>query len=485
MNIAIFSIFKPFPPMHGAANRIWFFARALARLGHGVTIIHSANPLKKELSVQFIDKVKVIEVPFAYKNFFFSFSHWDSELLLFKIFLEEDLISDFDIVQCEFPYLFPVAYLAKLVHKPIVTVSLGVEYDFQREILKAGTKQADDLDYLRQGERFSLANSDRIFVCSEVDLKRLKELYGLDGRKATVIPNGADVDYYEGVAPYHFGRPTVLFVGSALHPPNKEAIDLLKREILPQVAMRIRDVLFAFVGKLDSGGPHRREHVVELGEVEDLRPYLLGSTLCVAPIGHGSGTRVKIIEYMAAGRAVVSTSKGAEGLEVVHGENIIVADGPESFSKAIVELLQDEERRRYLGENGRRLVRQKYDWQVVCQKALCVYRELAQGRRSNKEDAMFLLRMFNDDYVPPIKKHCLELEAQFKALEGHYRALEDYCRRLQSDYHLLEEHCENMEWKLNLIKKIPFAKMAWNGFRKGKKGLNAAAEKVARWAKLY
>lgn len=486
MNIAIFSMFKPFPPMHGAANRTWYFARALARLGHGVTIIRAANPQEKDFNVKFIDKVKLIEVPFAYKNSFFSFSHWDSELLLFKIFLEEDLLSDFDIVQCEFPYLFPVAHLTKLVHKPLVVVSYGVEYDFQVEVLKAGKNQAEEVDYLRQGERFCLANCDRVFVCSEVDLKRYKELYGLDEGKAAIIPNGADADCYEGVAPHVFGRPAVLFLGSPLHPPNKQAIDQLKGAIIPQVSRRAGDVLFVFVGKPESVEPRSSEQVLELGEVDDIRPYLLGSTLCVAPISSGSGTRVKIMEYLAAGRAVVSTSKGAEGIEVAHGKNIVIADGVEEFSTAIIDLLGDEARRRYLGDNGRRLVREKYDWKLLCQKALGVYEQLAQGRRSNKENVRFLLSMFNDDYIAPIKKHCLELEAQFRALEGHYKALEDYCRSLQSNYHLLEEHCKNMERKLDLIKKIPLAKMGWVALKRARSNLNALAGKVARrWAKSY
>jgi polysaccharide biosynthesis protein PslH len=99
--------------------------------------------------------------------------------------------------------------------------------------------------------------------------------------------------------------------------------------------------------------------------VDDIRPYLGKAAVCVVPLRSGSGTRIKIFEAMAMGKAVVSTTMGAEGLPVRHGENIILADDPADFARHVIELLRDPQRRAQLGRAARRLVEENYGWPSV------------------------------------------------------------------------------------------------------------------------
>jgi glycosyltransferase involved in cell wall biosynthesis len=99
--------------------------------------------------------------------------------------------------------------------------------------------------------------------------------------------------------------------------------------------------------------------------VEDIRPYVAKAAVCVVPLRSGSGTRIKIFEAMAMGKAVVSTTLGAEGLPVRHGENIVLADDPADFARQVVELLRDPQRREHIGRAARQLVEESYGWQMV------------------------------------------------------------------------------------------------------------------------
>ena len=149
--------------------------------------------------------------------------------------------------------------------------------------------------------------------------------------------------------------------------PNEDGVAYFVEKILPLIRREIPEVAFWAVGRR----PPRRlqslasDSVVVTGAVEDIRPYLAKAALCVVPLRSGSGTRIKIFEAMAMGKAVVSTSMGAEGLPVRHGENIILADDPADFARQVVDLLRDPPRRQRLGHAARQLVEESYGWPAV------------------------------------------------------------------------------------------------------------------------
>jgi glycosyltransferase involved in cell wall biosynthesis len=115
---------------------------------------------------------------------------------------------------------------------------------------------------------------------------------------------------------------------------------------------------------------HNRSDVVVAGSVPDLEPYYRRAPLVVVPMRLGGGTRIKVLEALAHGKAVVTTSIGAEGLSLSRGEALEIADGPEAFADACVRLLENPEARRRLAENGRRQVLERYEWEAVLGRSL-------------------------------------------------------------------------------------------------------------------
>lgn len=198
-------------------------------------------------------------------------------------------------------------------------------------------------------------------MVSEPDRRRLATMVG--GRYA-VIPNGADI---EAQATTPESVSGCLFVGSSSWLPNRDAMEFFVRDILPSLQQRVPNVAVTWVGNVT--GRDRRElegsGIRLSGYVDDVRPWIVPAACCIVPLRAGSGTRLKILEAWAFGKAVVSTTVGCEGLEAVDGENILVRDDPVAFAGAVAQVLEEPSLRDRLGENGRRTVERRYDWRVI------------------------------------------------------------------------------------------------------------------------
>jgi glycosyltransferase involved in cell wall biosynthesis len=151
--------------------------------------------------------------------------------------------------------------------------------------------------------------------------------------------------------------------------PNEDAIIFFTKEILPLIREDLPDVSLTVVGRKPS---QRLSELVAsetniklTGWVEDIRPFLASSAVCIVPLRIGGGTRLKIFEAMSMGKAVVSTKVGAEGLPVRHSEHLLIADDPRAFANSTVGLLRDPARRHELGDAAHQLVEQKYSWAQV------------------------------------------------------------------------------------------------------------------------
>lgn len=176
-----------------------------------------------------------------------------------------------------------------------------------------------------------------------------------------VVHNGVDIDYFQPDSEAETGS-CLVFVGHYGYPPNSDAAYHFCRQILPKIHAVIEDVTFLAVGRDAPADLGIYPGVKVIGTVSDVRPYLRQASVVVAPVRAGSGTRIKILEAMAMGKAVVSTSLGAEGLDVVHRQHIMLADTPDEFAEAVIRLLVNPTQRLRLGTEARRLVTDSYEW---------------------------------------------------------------------------------------------------------------------------
>jgi sugar transferase (PEP-CTERM/EpsH1 system associated) len=186
--------------------------------------------------------------------------------------------------------------------------------------------------------------------------------------RITAIPTGVDTDYFQP-RPGAQTPGAIVFTGSMDWMPNEDGVLWFAAEVLPLIRRDVPEAEFWIVGRNPSALVRRLErpgsgiHVT--GRVEDIRPYLERAAVYAVPIRSGSGTRLKIFEAMAAGKAIVSTSIGAEGLPVRHGADILSADSPDEFAARVVALLGDRNQRERLGTAARALVERSYGWNRV------------------------------------------------------------------------------------------------------------------------
>jgi glycosyltransferase involved in cell wall biosynthesis len=204
-----------------------------------------------------------------------------------------------------------------------------------------------------------------VISVSETDRRVFEEAYGWNNVRT--IDTGVDVNYFRPVSGAEHGD-RVVFIGSLDWLPNEEGLEFFVREIWPEIQRQRPAARFQIVGRNPSAAVGRLAATsgVELvGPVPDVRPYVAAASAVVVPLRIGGGTRIKIFEAMAMGKAVVSTTLGAEGLPVTSGENVVLADAPADFAASVVELLADGARRQALGARARNLVEQNYSSETV------------------------------------------------------------------------------------------------------------------------
>jgi len=220
---------------------------------------------------------------------------------------------------------------------------------------------------LRRYECQVCQRAHAVIAVSEADAVALQKL---DPTLApVVIPNGVETSRYQPLPPPpdDMQAPAVLFMGKMDFRPNVDAVLWFHRHVWPQVTLMHPSAHFYVVGKR----PHPRlepltydPSVTVTGYVPDVRPFMAGATVFVVPMRIGGGTRLKLLEAMAAGLPIVSTSMGAEGVDVTHDQHLCLADGADAHAQAVCDLLSDEARRRALGQRAREHAL-RWDWSRI------------------------------------------------------------------------------------------------------------------------
>lgn len=278
----------------------------------------------------------------------------------------------FDVVNLELPHLGRYGLRqAPPGQKPpsLIVDSHDISYDLARQFARTGGNLGRRLyaganwRKLRREELGTYRDADGVYLCSAADERRL--LDQIPGLRTAVIPNAADVEHYRPRAtdPPPDGR-TVVYFGLLSTIPNVDGVTHFVRNIWPRIAAAHPEARCKIIGGrpppslLALAGPR-----IELtGFVSDLRSHLAAAAAVVVPLRMGSGTRLKIVEAMAMGKAVVSTTLGAEGIEAVPGRDILIEDRPEAFADAVSRLLLEPDLAACIGRSARQLAVERYAW---------------------------------------------------------------------------------------------------------------------------
>jgi glycosyltransferase involved in cell wall biosynthesis len=303
----------------------------------------------------------------------------------------------FDSVQIEGVHL--IEYLP-IIHKalgsfPIVVDWHNIESELMWRYAGAEVNPLKKIAAKRTAKLIEHSEDRLLDACSTHTVTSERERGKLLARRPNaniqVVPNGVDSTYYSsseiskatGQNGQDHSKKTIVFVGSMDYHANIDAVMWFSRMVWPQIAEKYPDIHFMIVGR-DPGSAVRSlasNQIHVTGTVDDVRPFYSSAIAAVVPIRSGSGTRLKILEAMAAGVPVVSTRLGAEGIEVEHDDHILLADSVSEMTTAIIRIISSSETRTRLIAAARSLVVDRYDWSVIGEKLYRIHCESGQAHQ--------------------------------------------------------------------------------------------------------
>lgn len=308
----------------------------------------------------------------------------------FHAALGQMLAHRFDVVHFE---LGPMAGYAEVCRsgsaaRPVLCLDEhNIEYDIVRRTAGA---EADPLRRaysaiewrkVRHEERRAWSRLDGCTLTSVRDQRLLLE--DAPSARTAVVPNGVDLDFFRPSSLLNVREPqTLLFFGAIDYYPNTDAMLFFLHDVFPRIVARYPRLQLKIVGRKppESILAHRGPNVEVTGVVDDVRPWLDDADVVVVPLRIGGGTRLKILEAMAMGKAVVSTSIGAEGIEVVAERDLLIADDADALVEQTARLLNDPALGRRIGRSARGVVAARYSWRAAVERLTGFYGELLESR---------------------------------------------------------------------------------------------------------
>jgi glycosyltransferase involved in cell wall biosynthesis len=384
MKILFVATNLPVPPNNGQAIRSLSIIQALESSGHELSFISFANKggmenlhplssfcrsidlLEREMInlTQQADYLRRIGFLLALRSF--SVERFRSVAMREKI-QNKLQTTRFDLILSDGIYALTNVPQTKV---PIALNCHNIEYailerysQLERNPLKQYYAKIES-HLMRIAERHRCHRAALALVCSQVDLEILRMLHS--DLPVFVVPNVIDTDLIRPVegSIRQSSNPVLLFQGGMDWYPNRDAVEYFIRMILPRVRTDCPKARFIVAGRNPPAQfieKFRSDPLIEFtGTVPDMRPYLAAASVVIVPLRLGGGTRIKILEACAAGKPIVSTSIGAEGLNLEAGKEIILADNPAEFARSVINLLQDPARCEVLARSSRSAVVERY-----------------------------------------------------------------------------------------------------------------------------
>jgi len=376
----------PFPPDGGAAIRAYNVLRLLAR-EHDVTALcfyrRATTPdLAGSVAAlrSIASTVEVFPIEQEHNRTRLAWDHGRSlvtgraytvyayESAAFRAALLEQLRSThFDLVHVE--SLDLSGYLPLLAEQTVILGHQNVESALLRR-RAANEPSVARREYLRHQARLTEREERRWIThvalnvaVSDSDARDLAAL--APAAQIVVVPNGVDVEKFAPAASTE--RSGIAFVGGMSWFPNADALEYFAQEILPIIRAKDSGVSVTWVGRASASEIERyaRNGIRLTGHVDSIQPFVDGAACYVVPLRIGGGTRLKILDGWAMGKAIVSTSIGCEGLDAIDGKNILIRDDPQSFAAAVIAVLRDSALRASLEREGRITAERTYSWEVI------------------------------------------------------------------------------------------------------------------------
>lgn len=387
----------PFPLIDGGAIGIFKPTEAIARLGHEITFVTFPDTEQQVTNagleqLRSFARVELVSKPLPSRNAtllrtMFKGAYPIERRMMPEMYVLLDRLlqeSKYDIVHIDACHMGKYGmWIKEKYGLPIVLRQHNFETQIYRRFAATTSNPIAKFVASIHAKRMLLeeikiiAGHDRVIAISTEDEAQMARY--VPNANYRVIPAGVDTDYF---SPEHIENKgnSILWVGGMDWEPNRDAVTFFAKDILPLVVEKYPDIVFDIVGSGTEAllgieaesGDRIRLH----GRVPDIRPYLAATSVMVCPLRVGGGMRLKLLDFFAAGKAVVSTHIGAEGNLGIDNEHILLRDEPKSFANAIVTLLDDRDFAQQIGRNARILAEKEYSWQRIARDFVGVYDEL-------------------------------------------------------------------------------------------------------------
>jgi sugar transferase (PEP-CTERM/EpsH1 system associated) len=408
MKILLITHLVPYPPKRGVMIRNFNLLKQIAR-DHQVDMLtfnqapHFGTPEELQQSIEVLRplcrRLEVFRIPtdssklrwylMLLLNVFspVPYSIWRFSSRKMEAAIRERLKSEsYDVMEIGTIALARYARLAPDLPKILVHHNIESQLLYRRSQAMSNWFSKIYLRYqawkLRRFEREFGELFDRHTVCSEQDQDSLKAI--CPEAQVVVVPNGVDTEFFRPSGAL-IKPDTLVHAGGTNWFPNRDGLLYFMKEIWPIVKQKVPHLEFVGIGKqVDpelAAFSEKDRTFRQVGFVDDIRTYVAEAAVYVVPLRVGGGTRLKILEAMAMGKAIVSTSIGAEGIKCVHGQDIMLADTPQDFADRIVELLDDEAKRGELGKNARNRAVSTYSWKLIAPILERTYQDAVKGRK--------------------------------------------------------------------------------------------------------
>lgn len=412
MHILFLTQILPYPPASGPKVKTWHVLRYLSECGHKITLASFVRPEE----MPFIDEVKKVcsavhAIPVhrskAADLYYFLRSQFTGRPFLVErddlcemrslvktIVASDgvDVIHADQLTMTQFAFPLEVAKNKKPVlvfdaHNAVWTITERMKQNaafYIKPPLEIETKR------IKRYEGMVVKDFDATLAVTEPDRLALLDALHQSGGNGhvpiSVIPIAVDTQKIRPVRRAE-GSLNILTMGTLYYPPNADGIRWFIQQVFPLIRQKLPGVSLTIVGKNPPKdflklAADQESGIVTTGFVPELDPYFADSAVTVVPVRAGGGMRVRILEAFARGAPVVTTTVGLEGIDACAGEDVLVADCPQDFARSVIAVLQEESLQQKLSANGRRLVEQKYDWQVVLGELDKIYQGLAQAVKS-------------------------------------------------------------------------------------------------------
>lgn len=268
-----------------------------------------------------------------------------------------------------------------LTHQNVESVLMRRRAQVEKRPLARWFLQRETAKLIRY-EQLATRWYDVNILVSKLDAQVLTE--HVPGLHTAVVDNGVDIEYFTPASEPE--SPALIYAGSMTMFANRDAVLYFVKEIWPIICAQEPNVRFYAVGKSPPQElialAERDPRIVVAGYVDDIRPLVRKSAVYVVPLRVGGGTRLKVLDAMAMGKAIVSTTIGCEGLDVRPGEHLVVADSPDTFAREVLTLLSNQQTRLALGRAARGLVERRYSWKIIGSQLLETYHDAIRSKQS-------------------------------------------------------------------------------------------------------